>query len=283
MVDVPTGTRPGFFAAAPDGELGLAVFLNAGDPPLDMLPDVIAMLDESRVDCLELAVPFPGSFTDGPVVRRSASRALARGTGLTEVLACLQRLPSRPWHLRIALLADWSHTVRPLGMDDFLGQVSGSRADGLLVHGLPATQRAGYYRAASQARVPVVSTCYPSSGPAVLAESAENATAYLYLVAHYGRSGTPATDGFRLVRPVIPQLRANTAVPIAVGFGVRGRAEIEALRQAGADAAVVGSAAVARVERAAAERRDVVADLATFVAELRGENTALSTRGVVRK
>jgi tryptophan synthase alpha chain len=131
--------------------------------------------------------------------------------------------------------------------------------------------------------VPVVSTCYPGSAPDVRAESARNATAYLYLVAHYGRSGTPSTDGFRLVRPMIPQLRANTTVPIAVGFGVRGRAEIEALRQAGADAAVVGSAAVARVERAAAERGDVVADLAVFVAELRGEKTAPSTRGVVQR
>jgi tryptophan synthase alpha chain len=268
MVDrTSTASRPDFFAAAPEGEPGLAVFLNAGDPPLDVLPDVVAMLDESRVDCLELAVPFPGSVTDGPVVRRSADRALAGGVGLADVLACLTGL-ARPRHLRIVLLADWGHTVRPLGIDEFLWCLLESGVDGLLVHGLPAILRAGYYNAARQLRVPVVTTCYPGSGQDVRAESARNATAYLYLVAHYGRSGTAPPEGFRRLRPVISELRASTAAPIAVGFGVRGRAEIEALREAGADAAVIGSAAVARVEQAIAERRDVVAELARLMADL---------------
>lgn len=258
--------RPDFFAAPPGGEPGLAIFLNAGDPPLAVLPDVVDMLDESRVDCLELAVPFPGSVTDGPVIRRSADRALARGVTLDKVLACLAGLRSRLRHLRIVLLADWSHTVRPLGMDNFLGQVRDSGADGLLVHGLPARSRAHYHEAAE---IPVVTTCYASSDPEVLAEAAANATAYLYLVAHYGRSGTTPPQGFQRLRPLIAELRAGTPAPVAVGFGVRGRAEIEELRDAGADAAVVGSAAVARVEQAEAERRDVVADLARFIFGLR--------------
>jgi tryptophan synthase alpha chain len=258
--------RPGFFAAPPEGELGLAVFLNAGDPPLEVLPDVITMLDESRVDVLELAVPFPNSVTDGPVVRRSAARALDRGAELSEVLACVNGVS--PKHLRIALLADWSHTVRPIKTPDFLSRVKDSGADALLTHGLPAVLRESYYHAAHEAQVPVVSTCYPGSSPEVQAQSARNATAYLYLVAHYGRSGTPST-GFTQLRPLIPQLRANTTAPIAAGFGVRGRAEIEQLRQLGADAAVIGSAAVAVVEEATTRRRDLITDLARFIVELR--------------
>ena len=264
--------RPDFFAAPPVGEPGLAVFLNAGDPPLDVLADVVAMLDESGVDCLELAVPFPASFTDGPTVRRSAKRALALGTDLADVLAFVERVRPALRHLRIAVIADWAHTVRPAGMAEFLRATHAAGVDGLLLHGLPATQRASYYELAHATGVPVVATCYPDSEPAVQAESATNATAYLYLVAHYGRSGNASTDGFARVRPVLPVLRANTTAPIAVGFGVRGRAEIDALRDLGADAVIIGSAAVARVEKAGAEHRDVVADLAGFVAELRTDH-----------
>jgi tryptophan synthase alpha chain len=280
MLELRTA-RPAFFAAPPSGEPGLAVFLNAGDPPLDVLADVITMLDESGVDCLELAVPFPASFTDGPTVRRSAKRALAIGTDLADVLTLVERVRPTLRHLRIAIIADWAHTVRPVGMADFLRRAHESGVDGLLLHGLPATQRAGYYDLAHACAVPVVSTCYPDSDPAVLTESANNATAYLYLVAHYGRSGTASGDGFQRVRPVIPVLRANTSAPIAVGFGVRGRAEIETLRDLGADAVIIGSAAVARVEKAGAEQRDVVADLAEFVAELRAETP--STEGAVQR
>jgi tryptophan synthase alpha chain len=266
--------RPGFFAAAPPDEPGLALFLNAGDPPLPVLADIVTMLDESGVDCLELAVPFPASFTDGPTVRRSATRAL--GTELADVLAFVEQVRPTLRHLRIAVLADWAYTVRPLGMAEFLRRVA--NVDGLLLHGLPATQRASYYEQAHAAGVAVVTTCYPDSDPAVQAESATNATAYLYLVAHYGRSGNASQDGFARVRPVIPVLRANTTAPIAVGFGVRGRAEIDALRDLGADAVIIGSAAVARVEKAGAESRDAVADLAGFVAELRPDHVM---RGVI--
>ncbi len=273
--------RPGFFRAPPAGEPGLAVFLNAGDPPMDVLADVIAMLDESGVDCLELAVPFPASFTDGPTVRRSAKRALALGTDLADVLALVERVRPSLRHLRIAMIADWAHSVRPVGLAEFVRRTHAAGVDGLLLHGLPATQRAAYYEIAHETDLPVVSTCYPDSDPAVLAESASNATAYLYLVAHYGRSGTPSTDGFQRISPVIPALRAHTSAPIAVGFGVRGRTEIETLRDLGADAVIIGSAAVARVEKAGAEGRDIVFDLAEFVRELRTETSASPMKGAV--
>ncbi|HEY4457875.1 MAG TPA: tryptophan synthase subunit alpha [Pseudonocardiaceae bacterium] len=273
--------RPGFFAAPPAGEPGLALFLNAGDPPLDVLADVVAMLDESGVDCLELAVPFPASFTDGPTVRRSAKRALC--TDLADVLGFVERVQPTLRHLRIALIADWSYTVRPVGMAEFLRRTHAAQVDGLLLHGLPATQRTSYYELAHANQVPVVATCYPDSEPAVQAESARNATAYLYLVAQYGRSGTRSTDGFARVGPVIPALKARTSAPIAVGFGVRGRAEIEILRDLGADAVIIGSAAVARVEQARNDHRDIVADLAGFIDELRARTGAPPLRGDVRR
>lgn len=267
--DTLVHTRPGFFAAArPDG-IGLAVFLNAGDPPLSLLPDIVTALDESGVDCLELAVPFPDSVTDGPVVRRSARRALAAGTTVDDVLAVVGRVRDGLSRLRIALLADWAHTVRPTGHTEFLRRTADSGADALLVHGLPPRLRAAHHQGAHDIGVPLVTTCYPASSPATMAESAANASAYLYLVAHHGRTGTTAPGGFDHLTEALRALRTVTPAPIAVGFGVRDRADVAALGRVGADAAVVGTPAVAVVERALARGRDVAADLTAFVTDLR--------------
>jgi tryptophan synthase alpha chain len=89
-----------------------------------VLRDVVAMLDDLQVDCLELAVPFPDSFTDGPVVRRSASRALARGVDLPAVLGFLADAADGLRHTKIALLADWSHTVKPAPIADFVARIA---------------------------------------------------------------------------------------------------------------------------------------------------------------
>ncbi len=261
----------GFFSQRRPGEPGLALFLNAGDPPLDVLGDIVRMLDELRVDCLELAVPFPDSCTDGPVIRRSATRALRAGVDLDAVLTALDTIRGDLSHLRSALLVDWSHTVKPASMPDFLARLADSAADGLLVHGLPPRLRSGYYAAAREHQLPIVTTCYASSSVEVQAEAVINASAYLYRVAHYGRSGSRPVAGFGELTPVVGALRAHATVPVAVGFGVRDRRDAQALAEIGADAAVIGSAGVERIERALTNHTDPVRELAEFVRTLQPE------------
>ncbi|MGH3869344.1 MAG: tryptophan synthase subunit alpha [Pseudonocardiaceae bacterium] len=261
----------GFFSRRRAGEPGLAVFLNAGDPPLGAFRDIVQMLDELRVDCLELAVPFPDSCTDGPVIRRSATRALRTGVDLAAALGALEAVRAELTHLRVALLLDWSHTIKPVPMPDFLARLaaSASATDALLVHGLPPRLRSGYYRAAREHGVPIITTCYPRSSVAVQAHAAAHASAYLYLVARYGRSGRRPAAGFGELAPVIGALRAHTRVPIAVGFGVRDHRDVQALAKIGADAAIIGSAGVEQVEHALTQHTDPVQALGDFVQTLR--------------
>jgi tryptophan synthase alpha chain len=265
------------FARRPPGQAGLAVFLNAGDPPLDQLADVTDMLDDCRVDCLELAVPFPDSPTDGPVIRRSAQRALAHGTGFEQVLEAVARIRPTLDHLRIVLLADWSYTVKPGELDRFVARVAASGADGLLLHGLPPRLRWNYYLAAHDSGLPIVTTCYRTSNAKVMAEAAAEATAYLYLVARYGRSGAADPGDLQELAGVVASLRAAATRPVAVGFGVRSADDVARLHDLGADAAVIGTAAVACVERAILTGRDVVREVHGFVRDLRPAVTATAT------
>lgn len=235
---------PDFF---PRGH-GIGVFLNAGDPPLELLGDLLQVLDESGVDCAELAVPFPDSVTDGPVIRRSAARALARGVGLPEALAAVDRVRDRLRRLRVVLLADWKHTVVPLGGGEFATRLAGSGVDATLVHGGPPRFRRRQFDLLAEVGVPVVATCYAQSAPKVRAQAARDATAFVYLVAHYGRSGRNSTVSQGL-RETIGTLRADTEVPVAVGFGIRTAADVRRVHELGAQGALVGTAAVELFER----------------------------------
>ena len=257
-----------FFADRPAGSTGLALFLNAGDPPLDVFRELVLMLDACGVDCLELAVPFPNSPSDGPVIRESAGRALADGVDRDAVLAFVESVRPELKHLKIALLADWSYSIKDLPLPEFLDRVQRSGADGLLVHGMPPRLRPGYYEAAAAAGQPIVTTCYSSSEPPVLHEAADNGSAYIYLVSAYGKSGTVGPPDPALLVPVLETLRERTDVPIAVGFGVKGRSDIDALGAVGADAAIIGSSCVARVAAARAAGKDVVEDFRAFLVEL---------------
>jgi tryptophan synthase alpha chain len=267
----------GFFADPRPGRPGLALFLNAGDPPLPVLEELVVMLDECKVDCLELAVPFPNSASDGPVIRASAQRALDDGVGRDDVLAFIERVRPKLSHLKIALLADWSYTIKPMRMPEFLDMVKASGADGLLLHGLPPRLREQYYEAADAVGQPIVTTCYATSEPPVLHEAAEHGSAYIYLVAAYGRSGTVGPPDHSALVPVLEILRAQTDVPIAVGFGVKNKTHIEELGAVGADAAIVGSTCVKRVADAREAGRDVVEDFRGLLVELGAASESVET------
>lgn len=255
------------FLRPPGRGSGLVLFLTAGDPPLAALPEVAGALDESGVDCLELAVPFPESVTDGPVVRRSLARALAAGVDLEAVTEAAAALRPQLHHLRLVLLADWRHSVAPAPVGRWVERVAGA-VDATLVHGLPPRLAPAYLDAAGAAGLPVVTTCYPTSSPEVAGRAAAAATAYLYLAAHRGRTGERPPAGYAALAPAVRRARARA--PVAVGFGVRTRADVAAVRSTGADGVIVGSAAVARAEEAAARGRDVAAALAALAVELVG-------------
>jgi tryptophan synthase alpha chain len=256
-----------FFDSTGD-RTGLALFLNAGDPPLDVFRDLVLMMDEHEVDCLELAVPFPDSPTDGPVIQESARRALDRGVDLEATLDFVESIRPELSHLKIALLADWSYSIKGTPLRDFLERVQAARADGLLIHGLPPRLRPEYYEAADATGLPIVTTCYATSDEAVLHDAAEHASAYIYLVSAYGRSGTVGPPDHSTLVPVLETLRERSKVPIAVGFGIKDRSHVEGVGAVGADAAIIGSTCVARVADTQAAGGDVLEDFRGLLGEL---------------
>lgn len=257
-----------FFAEVPEGRTGLAIFLVAGDPELEQMRELLLLMDSHRVDCLELAIPFPDSPTDGPVIRESARRALDRGVGTGEVLDLVAGVRPELSHMKIALLADWSYSMKGEPLPDFMARVRDAGCDGLLAHGLPPRLRPQYYEAAAETGLPIVTTCYATSDDDVLAEAAEHGSAYIYVVAAYGRSGTVGPPDHTKLVPVLEALRARTEVPVAVGFGVKTRADVEGLAEIGADAAIIGSACVKCVADADEQGRDVVSGFRELLIEL---------------
>jgi tryptophan synthase alpha chain len=153
-------------------------------------------------------------------------------------------------------------------MKEFLERVQSAGADGLLVHGLPPRLKPEYFDAADQVGLPIVTTCYATSEEPVLNEAAAHGSAYIYLVAAYGRSGTVGPPDHSALVPVMETLRRQTDVPVAVGFGVKDKSHIDGLAEVGADAAIVGSTCVARVTAAREAGRDVVEDFRGLLRDL---------------
>ena len=140
----------------------------------------------------------------------------------------------------------------------------------------PATPARLAYHAPAAAGLPVVTTCYGSSPAGIAGRPPPGRRRTSTSSPATAAAAVRPPSGFAALAETVAELRAAKTAPVAVGFGVRTAVDVAAVHDLGADAAVVGTATVDRVERAG-RRRDVVGDLHAFVRDLRPDTTAAIT------
>jgi tryptophan synthase alpha chain len=256
------------------GELGIVAYITAGDPSLEASEKIVLAAAQAGADVIELGVPFSDPVADGPAIQRASDRALRSGTTLAGVLELVTRL-RRNTQVPLVLFS-YFNPILQMGVEKFADAAANAGADGVLVTDL-TPEEAGEYRAVLQARdLDTIFLAAPTSTDARLAQISAATTGFLYLVSRTGVTGTREALPTELPA-LVRRVRKFTSLPVAVGFGISLPTHVTVLGGI-ADAAVVGSALMAAVEKAGSA--DVAA---TAVGELvRGLKTAART-GVSRR
>jgi tryptophan synthase alpha chain len=228
------------------GELGLVAYITAGDPSLDATEKIVLAAAEAGADVIELGVPFSDPVADGPTIQRASERALRDGTTLAGVIELVRSLRTRT-DVPLVLFS-YFNPILQMGIEKFADAASAAGADGVLATDL-TPEEAGDYRKVLHARgLDTIFLAAPTSTDARLALISECSTGFLYLISRTGVTGERASlpeDLPALARRV----RRFTKLPLAVGFGISSPEHVSVLGGI-ADAAVVGSALVAEIEKA---------------------------------
>ena len=228
-------------------EMGLVAFLTAGDPNLAATESLVLALAGAGADVVELGVPFSDPLADGPAIQRSSERALHAGTtlaGVLDLVAAIRRKSD------VALvLFSYYNPVLQMGLEKFAERASAAGADGVLITDMIPEEAGDYRRILAARGLDTIFLAAPTSPDERLVKIAASTTGFLYLISRTGVTGAKDTlpeDLPALVRRV----KRVTSLPIAVGFGISLPGQVSVLGGL-ADAAVVGSALVEEIERAA--------------------------------
>lgn len=227
---------------------GIVAYLTAGDPDLATTREIALAAIDNGADVIELGVPFSDPLADGPVIQRASERAVARGTRLSDVLALTRELRAARPRCGLVLFSYLNPVVR-MGMKAFCAAAREAGADGVLLTDM-IVEEAGEYLAEMQANsLAPIFLAAPTSPDARLQAIAAASKGFVYAISRVGITGTQdkiASDAPELVA----RLRRFTTLPIAVGFGISNAAHVCAVGEY-ADAAVIGSALVALIEKTA--------------------------------
>lgn len=229
------------------GEMGVVAYITAGDPDVAATLKFVLALAEAGADVIELGVPFSDPLADGPTIQRASERALESGTTLPGVLGLVREIRNSS---QVPLvLFSYYNPILQMGLEEFATAASSAGADGVLVTDLTPEEANDYLRIMRSHQLNTIFLAAPTSDDDRLQKISAASSGFLYLISRTGVTG--AKDALPDDLPLLlRRTRQFTNLPVAVGFGISLPGHVSVLGGL-ADAAVVGSALVSEIEKAA--------------------------------
>lgn len=219
----------------------LVPFVSAGDPSIEATVPVLHALVQAGADILELGVPFSDPMADGVVIQKSSERALLRGVNAPAIFAMVSEFRQRDADTPIVLMG-YLNPIERRGWVWYAEQAAAAGVDALLIVDLPPEESAAARTLLNARGLRLITLLAPTTDDARLSQACAQAEGYLYYVSMAGVTGKHLAQSGDLTERV-SRIRAASAVPVYVGFGIKDAATAKAC--AGyADGVIVGSALV---------------------------------------
>ncbi len=248
------------------GRTALIPYITAGDPQPDVTVPLMHALVEAGADLLELGVPFSDPMADGPVIQAACERALKHHVSLRQVLEMVKAFRATDGDTPVILMG-YLNPVEVMGYEAFAAAAREAGVDGLLTVDLPPEEGCELVAALKSRHIDPIFLAAPTSSDERIRLMANNGGGFLYYVSFKGVTGANRLD-VQAVKEKLDQIRANTDLPVGVGFGIRD-AQSAAQVAGVADAVVVGSALVNRIAELADEPERIPAEAPRVIAEMR--------------
>ena len=249
-----------------EGRKALIPYVTAGDPePAITVPLMHAMV-AAGADIIELGVPFSDPMADGPVIQRAAERALEHGTSLRDVLAMVAEFRQRDTGTPVVLMG-YLNPVEVMGYETFAKAAAEAGVDGVLSVDLPPEEAHDLLVALRGYDVDPIFLLAPTTDDIRIEKICAVASGYVYYVALKGVTGAGGLD-VQSVTDKLAQIRHHTDLPVGVGFGIKDADSAAAVANV-ADAVVVGSALVKKIEQNAGQSDKITQEITDVLARMR--------------
>lgn len=255
-----------------EGRAALVTFVTAGDPDADTSLAILKALPGAGADIIEFGMPFSDPMAEGPPIQAADIRALAAGQTMVKTLEQVRAFREGDNETPLVLMG-YYNPIYIYGVERFVSDAKAAGVDGLIVVDLPPEEDEELCLPAIKAGISFIRLATPTSDDRRLPVLLRNSSGFVYYVSVLGVTGVKSAAAAD-VATAVARIKAHTALPVMVGFGVK-TGEHAAAIAAHADGVVVGSALVNAVRDSLSDGKatpatvkavtDLVADLAAGV------------------
>ncbi len=230
-----------FNQLASENRAGLVTYVMAGDPDLDTAAAILDGLPAAGADIIELGIPFTDPMADGHAIQLSGLRALTSGITLERTIGLVRQFRKKNTDTPIVLMG-YYNPIYTFGTQIFLNEAKEAGVDGIIIVDLPPEEDGELCLPTLNAGLSFIRLATPTTDDSRLPSVLRNTSGFVYYVSITGITGAAIPD-LSHVTIAVERLKRHTALPIAVGFGIKTPEQAAVIGRV-ADGAVVGSALV---------------------------------------
>jgi len=238
-----------FDALRADNRKAVIPYIVAGDPFREGTVTLMHRLVDAGADIVELGVPFSDPMSEGPVIQKGHERALANGISLRDVLAMVTEFREQNAVTPVVVMG-YANPVERMGYASFADACAQAGVDGLITVDLPPEEVKTLRAELTRVSIDNIFLISPTTPEARIKTIVESASGFIYYVAVKGVTGAGHLD-IADVSSYMSKIKAQTALPVCVGFGIKDAASASAVASV-ADGVVVGSALIDTMAQAMA-------------------------------
>jgi len=249
-----------------DNRSALIPYITAGDPQPSVTVPLMHAMVEAGADIIELGVPFSDPMADGPVIQRASERALEHKVSLHQVLDMVREFRQRDVNTPVVLMG-YLNPVEVMGYSAFAQQARVAGVDGVLTVDLPPEEAHDLVVELKNNELDPIFLLAPTTDDARIRKICDVASGYVYYVSVKGVTGSSQLDTIA-VEQKLQQIRQFTQLPIGVGFGIKDADSAGAIARI-ADAVVVGSVLIQKVEQHVQQQDKIGPAVCTLLSAMR--------------
>lgn len=228
------------------GRKALIPYITAGDPNPGQTVELMHTLVRAGADIIELGVPFSDPMADGPVIQLACERALVHGTSLRQVIGMVKEFREKDPDTPVVLMG-YLNPMEAMGYEAFADAAADAGVDGILTVDLPPEEADDVAPLFTARDLDAIFLLAPTTTDDRIRAIAEHSSGYVYYVSFKGVTGAAKINVEEVARKV-DHIHHLTALPVAVGFGIRDAETAAAVGQV-SDGVIVGSVLVDTIAR----------------------------------
>ncbi|MBC8180679.1 tryptophan synthase subunit alpha [candidate division KSB1 bacterium] len=210
----------------------------AGYPSFDDNLRALEIMAQNNVDVVEIQMPFSEPIADGPVFVYANQESLKRGTTVESYFDFMKQATSQ-FDFPL-LMMGYYNTVFKMGDNIFLDRLKNSGGKGFIIPDLPVEEGELLFQKTKEQSLSPIQLVTPTTQVERMQKIDKAGSGFIYVVARKGVTGkkTSLSDSFDLY---LEQCRQSIELPLAVGFGISNKADLDFLTGK-VEIAIIGTA-----------------------------------------